>query len=105
MSAPRLLVRTACAPRMIIPQHCLQSPRYILKFTSPSTKALSTTTTFKMPESLKKSEVDAKQDPSVSKQYDNEAPKDQQIKQFFDMVDGKKIGMLSTHRNGVGLCP
>jgi hypothetical protein len=55
-----------------------------------------------MPESLEKSEVDAKQDPSVSKQYDNEAPKEQQINQFFEMVDGKKIGMLSTYRNGVG---
>jgi hypothetical protein len=55
-----------------------------------------------MPETLHKSEVDAKQDPSVAKQFDNETPKEQQIKQFFEMVDGKKIGMLSTYRNGVG---
>jgi len=55
-----------------------------------------------MPEPLHKGEVDSKNDPSVAKQYDNETPKDQQIKQFFEMVDGKKIGMLNTYRNGVG---
>jgi hypothetical protein len=55
-----------------------------------------------MPETLHQSDVDAKKDPSVIKQYDNETPKDQQIKQFFEMVDGKKIGMLNTYRNGVG---
>jgi hypothetical protein len=55
-----------------------------------------------MPETLHQSEIDSKTDPSVSKQYDNETPKEQQIKQFFEMVDGKKIGMLSTYRNGVG---
>jgi hypothetical protein len=55
-----------------------------------------------MPETLHQSEINSKTDPSVSKQYDNETPKEQQIKQFFEMVDGKKIGMLSTYRNGVG---
>jgi general stress protein 26 len=58
-----------------------------------------------MPETLHKSEVDSKTDPSVAKQYDNETPKDQQIKQFYEMVDGKKICMLNTYRNGVGNCP
>jgi general stress protein 26 len=55
-----------------------------------------------MPETLHQSEIDSKTDPSVSKQYDNETPKEQQIKEFFEMVDGKKIGILSTYRNGVG---
>jgi hypothetical protein len=55
-----------------------------------------------MPDTLHQSEVDSKTDPSVAKQYDNETPKDKQITQFFEMVDGKKIGMLSTYRNGVG---
>jgi abnormal spindle-like microcephaly-associated protein len=62
-----------------------------------------------MPDQLKASEVNSKTDPSVAKQYDDETPKDQQIKQFFEMVDGKKICMLNTYRNGVGtllsMCP
>lgn len=55
-----------------------------------------------MPESLNRSEVDSKTDPSVAKQYDTETPKDQQIKDLYNMIDGKKIGLLSTYRNGVG---
>ncbi|KAK3207345.1 hypothetical protein GRF29_103g732764 [Pseudopithomyces chartarum] len=55
-----------------------------------------------MPESLKSSEVNSQTDPSVAKQYDNESPKEQQIKDLFNMIDGKKIGMLNTYRNGVG---
>ena len=58
-----------------------------------------------MPDTLHASEVNAKTDPSVAKQYDNETPKDQQIKQFFDMADGLKICMLNTYRNGVGESP
>jgi len=55
-----------------------------------------------MPETLQKSEINSQTDPSVAKQYDNETPKDKQIQQFYEMVDGKKIGILSTYRNGVG---
>jgi hypothetical protein len=55
-----------------------------------------------MPDTLHESEVSSKTDPSVAKQYDSETPKDQQIKQFFEMADGKKICMLNTYRNGVG---
>jgi hypothetical protein len=56
-----------------------------------------------MPDPVKSSEISSKTDPSVAKQYDEETPKDQQIKQFFEMVDGKKICMLNTYRNGVGM--
>jgi hypothetical protein len=55
-----------------------------------------------MPETLHQSEVDSKTDPSVSKQYDDETPKDKQVQQFYEMVDGKKIGILNTYRNGIG---
>ncbi|KAF2871060.1 hypothetical protein BDV95DRAFT_494971 [Massariosphaeria phaeospora] len=55
-----------------------------------------------MPETLTKGEIDSQTDPSVSKQYDTETPKDQQIKEFFKFVDGKKIGILSTYRKDVG---
>jgi hypothetical protein len=57
-----------------------------------------------MPETLTKNEVNSKTDPSVSKQYDNETSKDQQIKDFFELVDGKKIGILNTYRKGLGKC-
>jgi general stress protein 26 len=55
-----------------------------------------------MPEPLKASEVNSKTDPSVAKQYDNETPKDQQWKELYEMIDGKKISLLSTYREGVG---
>jgi abnormal spindle-like microcephaly-associated protein len=58
-----------------------------------------------MPSDLKQSDINSKTDPSVARQYDDETPKDQQIKQFFEMVDGKKICMLNTYRNGVGTTP
>ncbi|KAL5413539.1 hypothetical protein PMIN06_007710 [Paraphaeosphaeria minitans] len=55
-----------------------------------------------MPETLNQGEVNSHTDPSVAKQYDTDTPKEQQIKDLYSMIDGKKIGMLSTYRNGVG---
>ncbi|KAJ4365675.1 hypothetical protein N0V83_008295 [Neocucurbitaria cava] len=55
-----------------------------------------------MPETLHASEVKSQTDPSIAKQYDNETPKEQQVKQFFEMADGLKVCMLNTYRNGVG---
>ena len=98
MSAPRLFVRSA---RTILPR--IQITSRITPFETPSTRTFSTTHTFKMPSDLKSSDINSKTDPSVARQYDEETPKDQQIKQFFEMVDGKKICMLNTYRNGVGM--
>jgi len=55
-----------------------------------------------MPETLTQNDINSKTDPSVAKQYDNETPKDQQIQEFFKLVDSKKVCMLNTYRNGVG---
>jgi len=55
-----------------------------------------------MPEPLQKSEVDSKTDPSVAKQWDEETPKSEQIQDFYKTVDGLKIGLLTTLRDGVG---
>ncbi|KAI1607870.1 hypothetical protein EDD36DRAFT_454506 [Exophiala viscosa] len=55
-----------------------------------------------MPEALKKGEVDAGNDPAVTKQFDSETPKDVQFKELYDLIDGQKIGMLSTYRKNVG---
>lgn len=71
-------------------------------FTTNSKKQFSATYYLRMPEPLKASEVNSHTDPSVAKQYDNESPKEKQIKDLFELIDGKKIGMLNTYRNGVG---
>ncbi|OCT53604.1 Protein bli-3 [Cladophialophora carrionii] len=55
-----------------------------------------------MPEPLHANEVNTQTDPSVAKQYDRETPKEQQWKELYEMIDGKKISILSTYRAGVG---
>ena len=55
-----------------------------------------------MPEPLKESEVNSHTDPSVSKQWDDETPKSKQIEDFYKTVDGMKIGLLTTIREGLG---
>ena len=55
-----------------------------------------------MPQPLKASEVDSKTDPSVAKQWDDKTPKKQQIDEFYKTVDGMKIGLLTTIRDGIG---
>jgi hypothetical protein len=55
-----------------------------------------------MPENLTRDEINSQTDPSVAKQYDTETSKVQQISDFFEMVDGQKVSMLNTYRNGVG---
>ena len=56
----------------------------------------------RMPQELKRQEIDSKTDPSVAKQYDNESPIHTQLKDFYELVDGMKVSMLNTYRNGVG---
>ena len=55
-----------------------------------------------MPESLQKSEIDSKTDPSVSKQYDHDTPKSEQIEDFYKIVDKLGVGLLTTIRPGLG---
>lgn len=55
-----------------------------------------------MPEALKPEEVNSKTDPSVAKQYDYNTPKEQQWKDLYQIIDGAKVTMLNTHRQGVG---
>ncbi|KAL6719742.1 hypothetical protein ACLMJK_001663 [Lecanora helva] len=55
-----------------------------------------------MPEPLKAEEVNSKTDPSVAKQWDEETPKSKQIEEFYKTVDGMKIGLLTTIRDGIG---
>lgn len=55
-----------------------------------------------MPQPLTAEEVNSKTDPSVSKQWDDETPKKQQIEEFYKTVDGMKVGLLTTIRDGIG---
>lgn len=65
-------------------------------------RTFTTTSIFNMPQPLTAEEVNSKTDPSVSKQWDDETPKKQQIEEFYKMVDGMKVGLLTTIRDGVG---
>ncbi|KAL9598423.1 MAG: hypothetical protein Q9219_004513 [cf. Caloplaca sp. 3 TL-2023] len=55
-----------------------------------------------MPQPLTKEEVDSKTDPSVSKQWDESTPKDEQFKELYKIVDGLKSSLLTTIRPDVG---
>lgn len=55
-----------------------------------------------MPEKLHGSEVKSETDPSVAKQFDRETPKSEQWKELYELIDGKKISILNTYRQGVG---
>lgn len=55
-----------------------------------------------MPETLQSSDVSSKTDPAFSKQEDTETPKHDQIEDFYKIVDGLKIGLLTTYRKTVG---
>ncbi|KAI4248971.1 MAG: hypothetical protein L6R42_009128 [Xanthoria sp. 1 TBL-2021] len=51
---------------------------------------------------LTQDEVDSGIDPSVSKQWDESTPKEEQFKDLYKIVDGLKGGLLTTIRPGVG---
>ncbi|KAL8790184.1 MAG: hypothetical protein Q9213_000715 [Squamulea squamosa] len=51
---------------------------------------------------LTQEEVDSKIDPSVSTQWDETTPKDEQWKELYKIVDGLKGGLLTTIRPGIG---
>lgn len=55
-----------------------------------------------MPLTLKPEDVDSNTDPSVQKQFDTETDKATQRSDFTALVDGLKIGLLTTNRPGLG---
>lgn len=73
------------------------------QITSPiKSRYFSAVSTLNMPAELKPEEVNSKTDPSVAKQYDDEAPIDVQWKELYEIIDKEKITMLGTYRKGVG---
>lgn len=68
----------------------------------PYRRTLTSTPTVNMPEPLKASDVESKIDPTVANQWDDKTPKKQQIEEFYKTVDGMKIGLLTTIRDGIG---
>lgn len=64
------------------------------------TKTFATSIQLKMPENV--SQLDASRDPSVAKQYDNDASFETKFKDFYSIADEVKTTLFSTYRNGVG---
>jgi general stress protein 26 len=55
-----------------------------------------------MPESVKHDAFKAKEDPSVAKQFDTSSPPETKFEDFYKIVDGSKIVLLGTYRQGTG---
>lgn len=55
-----------------------------------------------MPQPLTSDEVTSKTDPSVSKQFDDQTPKNDQFQDLYKIVDGLKTGLLTTIRPDIG---
>ena len=55
-----------------------------------------------MPQKLTEEEVKSQTDASIAKQLDTETPKNEQIDDFYKTIDGMKIGLLTTERQGLG---
>lgn len=103
MNTARVAIRSVCTSHSYnhLPRASL--PVFYPRNSISHPRKFSVAASLKMPEPLKSSEVNSQTDPSVAKQYDTETSKEQQIKDLFNMIDGKKIGMLNTYRNGIGM--
>lgn len=56
-----------------------------------------------MPEPLKESEVQKGQDPTVTKQWDDETPAGEKFDDFAAIADKLSVCMLSSKRDGIGV--
>lgn len=56
-----------------------------------------------MPEALTKSEVDRGQDPSVTKQWDDQASLQEKYKDFEAIADKVGVCIMGTFRPGIGV--
>lgn len=69
----------------------------------PTSRIFSTCKIINMPESLNKQ--DDGQDPSVTKQWDDDVSLDQKMKDFGTIADNLKIGIMGTLRKDIGVSP
>lgn len=58
-----------------------------------------------MLQNLHSDDFNYQNDPSTSKQYNTEPPKDQQIQWFNKAVNSLKVDLLATLRDGLALSP
>ena len=56
-----------------------------------------------MPGPLAKDEVERGQDPSVTKQWDDDVALDKKMEDFGKIVDNLGVGLMGTLRDGVGV--
>lgn len=104
MSTPRTLLRSLCSPRLYQYNTANTCYRASTRLSIPSARPFSAFSSVKMPSNPSQGEINSQTDPSVAKQYDTETSKVEQITDYFKLVDGMKISMLNTYRNGVGKC-
>ena len=79
--------------------------RSLLGAIPKTTRSFYISSTFKMPEPLKQSEVEKGQDPTVAKQWDDDTPLETKFEDFAAIADKLKVGMMGTFRNGIGVWP
>ena len=58
-----------------------------------------------MPEPLEKQEIERGQDPSVTKQWDDDVSLEKKMEDFGAIADKLKIGLMGTLRNDIGVRP
>jgi hypothetical protein len=102
MSTFRISTRSICTFRALQPYTKVSYLRPASRVTLKQSRHFSAANSCKMPENLTQGEVNSQTDPSVAKQYDNDTPKEEQIQDLFKLIDGNKVSMLNTYRNGVG---
>ena len=88
-------------PSLLLPRtRCITFANSIPR--TPKYRTFSAATISKMPEALKKDEIQRGQDPTVAKQWDNETPFEKKFEDFYAIADKLKIGMMGTFRPGIG---
>lgn len=70
-------------------------------FTKPIARGFTSHTSLKMPEKV--NDLDASRDPSVAKQYDDKSSAETKFQDFYKIADDRKICMMVTYRNGIGV--
>ena len=76
---------------------------FIPRISSKPLRNFSTTAIVKMPDALKKEEVERGQDPSVMKQWDNETSVEKKFEDMYAIADKLGVCMMGTARPGLGV--
>lgn len=56
-----------------------------------------------MPEPVKSEDINAQNDPSVARQWDDKTPMEQKFEELYKICDDLKVGLLGTYRKNIGV--